>query len=93
MSDMREGSEWRKHVGKVSFQSGVQSSLSILVSVGLSCSMLQVKRCPLSLSIDGVWVLAEDSGGEVHRGRSGVLGEGGGDLFKVVAEYVPAGTA
>ena len=24
----------------------------------------------------------------MHRGRSGVLGEGGGDLFKVVAEYV-----
>jgi len=39
-------------------------------------------------SVDGVWGLAEDSGGEVHWGRRGVLGEGGGDLSKVVAEYV-----
>jgi hypothetical protein len=32
--------------------------------------------------------VVEHGGGEVHWGRSGVLGEGGGDLFKVVAEYV-----
>jgi hypothetical protein len=37
---MREGREWRKHVGKVSSQSRVQNNLSILMSVGLSYSLL-----------------------------------------------------
>jgi hypothetical protein len=39
-------------------------------------------------SVDSVWGLAEDSGGEVLWGRRDVLGKGGRDLFKVVAEYV-----
>jgi len=38
--------------------------------------------------VDSIWRMAEGGGGEVRWGRRGVLGEGGGDLFKVVAEYV-----
>jgi hypothetical protein len=45
-SDMREGSECRKHAGKSSSQSGVHSSLSIRV---ICCSLLQVNRRPFSL--------------------------------------------